>query len=967
MSSRCRKPRLTIAVLAVLWIGLGRVSAQSSTDQASSRLQPTWKTNGLAVRRFQIEGIGSRNNPLRTRISPAFGGEELFVRFRLRYDSASIDDTQSGNGEFFVLWLDAAEGHDASGHSAHIPNVGIHVDEKGANRFMVRYSTSSQRFASPIQGDQDQLVVARLWKSIPGVDQPFDKLDLWIDPNADQEFKPHASTSSGRSVNQVSWIGFSTGVKTELGDKIEVWDIATATTWHSILELPEPIGEEASSRNKNQPKTVSFKKHVHAILAQHCFECHAGADAVEGIRLDALDEVLNQTSPRDAEGSRLIELVTKGEMPPGEESLSKEQVKTLAAWIDEGMDWDESVLPTPIQETDHWAFQEIRRWKIPVVRRAQWVRTPVDAFIAAKHEAWGLEPNPPADSETLNRRLSLDLLGLPPASSDSAEPRSVDELLADPAYGQRWARYWLDVARWAESNGHQHNRPRPHAWRYRDWVIDAFNRDMPYDQFVRMQIAGDAIDAEDADHLVATGFLAAARYSGNELDKEIQRNDILVDVTNTTASALLGLTMECAQCHTHKFDPISIRDYYRFQAFFADAQPENVVLNPLDQETEARIDRRWDLFDQVHARMVYVKRKQGQQGPIYITPRTVINSGMNPTEKREFSELEAQIASLPQTWGYVSFSQQKRFAPNDIRWPLPRRSSSHSRTSILVRGDVQAKGPDVTPAWPAVFGSGSTHGQSTSDKRRTRSDLADWLVDPSNPLTARVWVNRIWQWHFGRGLVETSSDFGTQGTAPSHPKLLDYLAYELIDSGWSTHHIHRLIVNSSTYRQSNRFSQQRAAIDPENRMWWRWDPRRLDAEVIRDSMLVVSDQLDRTAGGRSTSVGSRRRSIYLQQERERFPHQQLLFDGAAGNVSCSLRRVSTSPLQSLWLLNSEFVQTAARKYADRVDSVDEAFELAIGRKPSNRERDQLKALHDQYGMTSVCLALFNSNEFVYLP
>lgn len=281
---------------------------------------------------------------------------------------------------------------------------------------------------------------------------------------------------------------------------------------------------------------------------------------------------------------------------------------------------------------------------------------------------------------------------------------------------------------------------------------------------------------------------------------------------------------------------------------------------------------------------------------------------------------------------------------------------------ILVRGDVKSKGPAVTPAWPAVFGD-----LPKGDSDRSRLDLAQWMVSDPHPLTARVWVNRIWQWHFGRGLVETSSDFGTQGTPPSHPELLDFLASELIDSGWSTHHIHRLILNSSTYRQSNQYSNENAAIDPENRLLWRWTPRRLDAEVIRDSILAVSEQLDRSPSGPSVPEPSHRRSIYLRQQRERFPHQQLLFDGAAGNVSCAVRRVSTSPLQSLWLLNSDFMQTAASKFARRANSVEQAFELALFRKPSTDERDKLENLKEDYGMTSVCLAILNSSEFVYLP
>ena len=302
-------------------------------------------------------------------------------------------------------------------------------------------------------------------------------------------------------------------------------------------------------------------------------------------------------------------------------------------------------------------------------------------------------------------------------------------------------------------------------------MIDAFNQDLPYDQFIQLQLAGDLVAPASARNLVATGFLAGARYSGNELDKEIQRNDILVDVANTTATALLGLTLECAQCHTHKFDPISIRDYYRFQAFFADAQPENVVLQFGDPAIKRQIARRWQIFDQVHARMVNVKRKQGHPEPIYVTPKAVISNGMTPDEKREFNHLEQQLAGLPQTWGYVSPSDHSvSIAPNQIRWPLPRRWDPQSNpTTILVRGEVHSQGPDVTPAWPAVFG-----GSQQAASRRSRWDLAKWISGPQHPLTARVWVNRLWQWHFGRGLVETSSDFGTQGTTPSHPALLDF-------------------------------------------------------------------------------------------------------------------------------------------------------------------------------------------------
>lgn len=947
----------TFVYPAIFWVTILVAGATRSAN--ADGLLSSWVSNGLATTRFEIQGIGIRNNPLRNRVSPSFVGDELFLRFRLRYDSDSIDEAETGNGEFFVFWLDTVEGHDGSGHAVHVPNVGIHVGADNKNRFMVRFSSGSQKFASELKGDQDYLIVGRLWKSDPGDTQPFDKLDLWVDPKADQEWKPHASTGSAKSITKVNWVGFSTGVKTEADDRIEVWDVGLATNWRSILGLPEVPEPPAEMVEAPKPKTISFGKHVVPILSEHCFECHSGEDASAGIRLDTLDGVLNQTNPRDGASSHLVELVTQAKMPPEGDSLSPDQIRVLSVWIDEGMQWDSKRFPTPVPKTDHWAFQPIVRPDVPIVRRTGWVRTPVDAFIAARHEASGLAPNPPADDDTLRRRLSLGLLGLPPDSRDGAGLR-IESLLSDPAHGEHWARYWLDVARWAESNGHQHNRPRRHAWRFRDWTIDAMNNDMPFDQFVRKQIAGDLIDWNDPSDLIATGFLSAARYSGNELDKQIQRNDILVDVTNTTASALLGLTMECAQCHTHKFDPISIRDYYRFQAFFADAQPENVILSGWDLDLGKRLGRRWEIFDQVHARMVSIKRKQGHPEPIYVTPKSVVG-GMKVREKAEFNEIEKQIASLPQAWAYVSSSKPIGIAPNSIRWPLRRGGEQSYLTSILVRGDVHSRGPDVSPAWPIVFG-----GPNEADDV-DRMDLAEWLVDRRNPLTARVWVNRIWQWHFGRGLVESSGDFGTQGVEPSHPKLLDYLASELIDHQWSTRHVHRLIVHSSTYSQSNRVSRQNEEIDPTNRLLWRWEPRRLNAEVIRDSILAISDQLDRASGGASVPPPSNRRSIYLSQQRERFPHQQLLFDGAAGNVSCSARRVSTSPLQSLWLLNSEFVQRAASKFASRVTNVEQAFRIAIGRTPSGEEIDQLNSLKEEFGMTSVCLAIFNSSEFLYLP
>lgn len=936
---------------------------------------------------FEIRGTRDRNNPIRRRLSESFRGDQLFVRFRLRYAADTIDDPTNGDGEFLVLWLDGAEGDDRSTHSGGVPNIGIHVN-KGTNAFMVRYTSGTERFAPDrLEGDREYLVVGRLSKTKPGADEVFDALALWVDPGPLAEFEPQAAIGSRRSLKAVSWIGFSTGRKTEPGDRVLVSDVAVAETWEGILGLPvlDEVPKPELPKAKAVPvvKTVHFREDVYPILKQHCFECHAGEKIKGGVRLDRWDEAMNQTVPRNADNSRLIEVATENDpeerMPPGERRpLNDAELKVLRAWINEGVEWDEEVLPTPAPQTDHWAFQAVRRPTLPAVKNQAWVRTPIDAFIARRQETLGVNPAPPADDATLRRRIALDLTGLPPAALPEAESvdKFVEELLGSAHYGERYARHWLDVARWAESNGHQHNRDREYAWRYRDYVVRAFNADKPFDQFIREQIAGDELPFKP-DHIEATGFLAAARYSGNELDKEIQRNDILTDIVNTTGQAFLGLTLECAQCHTHKFDPVTIRDYYRLQAFFAKGQPGNVVLERGNARTRKLIERRWLLFDAVHARMVAAKRRAGHPEPVLVIPKSVFN-GMKPDEKRLFNQLEAAIAKLPQAWAFyspVTAPAPLDVAPHSMRWPLSRDSRvlAARRTHLLLRGDVMSRGPELHPGLPAVFNPRVDVGE------RPRLALADWLASPENPLTARVWVNRIWQWHFGRGLVESSGDFGKQGTPPSHPELLDWLADELVRNDWSTKHIHRLILNSNTYRQSAAHSVGNSRPDPDNKALWRWQPRRLEAEVIRDNILAVAGRLDLKLGGPSVPLSkgeqSERRGLYVQQKRNTLPHQQMLFDGATAITSCSRRQVSTVGLQPLYLMNSTFMQRAAKSFADRIApsaSTPEAqaraaIQLALGR-PAQADELQRGSAHVRAdGLESLCLTLFNLNEFLYIP
>jgi len=859
---------------------------------------------------YELRGTGKRHNPLRRELVEAFDGDTFFVRFWLEYKAVTIDSPPVEEGEFFVLWLDALEGGDGAGHSGGIPNIGIHVNG-AANHFMARFSPDSEEFGPRLVGDNETLLVGRLSKAKSGSDQPFDRLDLWVDPEEGDLDKPDASSTAENSkLRNIRWIGFSTGGKTESEDRIRVGDLAVATDWETILTAPAapvilapPVKLLSESEIPSPPKFVP-------------------------------------PTPRE-----IVEVD-----PPAEKI-----------------------------ETDHWAFQPMLQSEVPKVKNSDWVRSPIDAFIARRHEEIGLSPAPAADPHTLARRMALVVTGLPVLDKDV--PGDFDtyaeSLLDSPAYGERWGRHWLDVARWAESNGHQHNRDRAHAWRYRDWVIEAFNTDRPYDAFLREQIAGDEISPYSAENIIATGFLAAARYSGNEQDKDIQRNDILVDIVNTTSKAFLGLTMECAQCHDHFFDPITQWDYYRMQAFFAQGQPGDVVLDP-GGDADKLVAQRWGIFESVRNRIIEGRRKQGLPEPVLVIPKSV-PKGMNPAEALTFQQVESNLAKLPQAWAYfspVTSPHDLAVAPNAMRWPLPfqREYLDQARVRILDRGEPSTPGPIATPAWPQVFGAPP---EEIGD--RPRLAFANWLTDPEHPLSARVWVNRIWQGYFGRGLVETSGDFGEAGSEPSHPELLDWLARELIDSGWSTKHIHRLILQSNTFRQSSLFSASNADREPGNAALWRWQPRRLEAEVVRDSVLSVAGVLDPQMGGQSVPLeaaeSSRRRSIYLQQKRDNLPHQQMLFDGAGAVTSCAKRRVSTTGLQPLWMLNSEFMQsmtkTLSEGVAENLDSIEaqasRLIEIAYQRPGEIDERDKLASLIRETSLTDAATVILNTNEFVYIP
>ena len=954
------------------WNGAWKLSAIRPAITESNQ-------NGVLIR-----GTTDRNNPLRRELAAPFRGSELFVRFHLRYDPPADDN------EFFVLWLDRLDSGDRATHSENVPNVGVHVAESGPKKgktvFMVRIGAAKTAFSSvELERGRDYVVVGRLSKSDPTERADFDRFDLWVNPKGDDFEKPAATIKHSQSVNFVRWVGFATGRKTEKKDRLWVDDLVLSRSWDDVLEaVSAPALAEAPLPGTLWPGTVDFAHDVYPLLKSRCFKCHSGDKPESGFRLDVRNEILGYSTgdplaePGNARSSRLLEKVTESNpedrMPPAEgggDPLKDREIGLLAAWIEQGMTWDEKLLPTPRIETDHWAFQKVERPKVPTVKRTEWIRAPVDAFIAEKQEAKGVAAAQEAPARTLVRRLYLDLIGLPPTpeqidaflkastkDADSAYAALVDELLDSPHYGERWGRYWLDLARWGESHGYQHDIPRPYAWRYRDYVVNAFNADKAYDRFLAEQLAGDELQPYSDENLIATGFLASARISGNNMDKAAQRNDVLLDIVNATGSAVMGLTMECAQCHNHKFDPISQRDYFRLQAFFVNGQLGNLSLR--DPKTPNPTD-----LENWIAAGAY-KFYMSEAGKL--------------VKKKTFEH-----TTEPHTWGYHAPGQSdpgiKRL-PVVNRDPIPwdAEDLKNTRARILVRGDITRPGPEVTSGWPEVLGPTPVKPEGLS-----RMEFAQWLASRDNPLTARVWVNRLWQWHFGRGLVATPSDFGTLGSPPTHPELLDWLASELMESGWSTKHLHRQMVLSATYRQQRLHDDANAAVDPENQLLWNWPSRRLEAEAIRDAVLVTTGELDTTLGGPSVTPEREektlRRTLYLYQRRSEMPAVMEMFDAPELISSCPQRGVSTVALQPLYLLNSEFMMHRAEALADQVylfagdhaaRQVETAFLYTLGREPDDDEQQRaigmLQSDADSHAtLVQFCHALINLNEFLYIP
>jgi hypothetical protein len=629
----------------------------------------------------------------------------------------------------------------------------------------------------------------------------------------------------------------------------------------------------------------------------------------------------------------------------------------------------------------HWSFRKRGRPAVPRLADATQrgrLRNAVDAFILARLGQEGLSLAPEADRRTLIRRLYFDLTGLPPtpeqiaafvASTDPfAYEKLVDRLLASPHYGERWGRHWLDVVRFAETEGFEYDRHRPGAWRYRDYVIRSFNEDKPYDQFVREQLAGDEIAPDQPESEVAVGFyrLGPIRRNAGNAKVAFSRNEVLTEMTDNVGAVFLGLTVGCARCHDHKFDDFSQDDYYRLQAFLAQTHENDIVL--ADAKTKAD----WE------ARTSKIQTEIKQ-----------LKAALETAEGGERQRMRARLAEM-----------RRRLPP-----PLPAMSSVHDvpaeRTAVhvLKRGDPDKKGKQVGMRVPSALLPAKTP-ELPPETKAPRTHLANWINDPDNPLAARVFVNRVWQYHFGQGIVATPNDFGVNGSAPSHPELLDYLANEFLANGRHLKALHRLILLSSTYRQASRSPDGGLARrkDPDNRLLWRSSRRRLDAEEVRDAMLTIAGQLNGKAGGPSVVVPvdgdlvgllydpsqwtvtpdvreHDRRSVYLLAKRNlRLPFLEV-FDQPDAATSCPRRAASTHALQALELLNGPTAHRLADAFAQRLvceagtdhdRQIERAYLLAAGRAPTVREKELALKFLEKQPLREFALAAFNLNAFLYV-
>ena len=854
--------------------------------------------------------------------------------------------------------------------------------------------------------------------------------------------------------------------------------VTTATLLLVVLSL---LAQQPPQPTKAQLQ--HFDEKVLPILKENCFKCHGGEAKIKGgLRLTSRESLLKggDTGPAFDEKNTQDSLILKAihhqdglEMPPSGK-LAPAKLAILEQWIKDGAPWSATAkieskeehkaskggVVTP-ESKNYWAYRPLTNTPPPTVKNASWVKSPIDAFILARLEEKKLAPSALADKLTLIRRATYDLTGLPPTPEEidsfvkDADPKAyenlIDKLLASPRYGEKWARHWLDVVRYAETNGYERDGPKPFAWRYRDYVIKSFNDDKPYDQFIKEQLAGDELPNAGIDAIIATGYYRLGLWDDEPADPKQARFDELDDWVATTSQAFLGMTMNCARCHDHKIDPIPQADYYKMLAFFADIEhfsKDRNVRSPYNltditapekrKQYEAEYSERQKKLEKLQTQMVMledqiIKRmpaeeqraSEGLDRPAVIKK---LDKFWNDDEKTKYTDMKKEHEQL-----------KKKPEPNrDLALSINRCKVSPPQTFVMVRGSPHSPGAKVSPGFPSVIADKdpvlTTPGNDAKTSGR-RTVLANWIASKDNPMTARVIVNRIWQHHMGKGIVASTNDFGKFGSPPTHPELLDWLASDFLAHGWKIKRLHKMIMMSSVYQQTSLGTARNAmpahgssvsssglvshtrvepagsnpnTIDPENNLYWRFNPRRLTAEEVRDTMLSVNGTLNlKMAGpsvypviprevlagqsvpgdgwGKSSPEEANRRSIYVYVKRSLQVPILVTHDQADPDSSCPVRYTTTVPTQALGMLNSEFTNDMADKLAQRVvkehpddvkAQIQRAIRLTTGRLSTDDEINKDHALWEKFqskhqmkpdqAMKQVMLMLLNANEMVYL-
>lgn len=797
-----------------------------------------------------------------------------------------------------------------------------------------------------------------------------------------------------------------------------------------------------------------FQEQVRPILQEKCVSCHSGEKPQGELRLTSREAVLKGggSGPavdlkKHADSMLLSAINYDGLKMPPQGKLPAKQIDVLTRWVNMGMPWatgDQASLEPkghtgPPQVTPEnmkfWSFQPVRRPAVPKVKNARWARNPIDAFVLARLEKEGLKPNAPATRQALIRRAYFDLTGLPPSYEDvqaflndkspNAWETVVDRLLASPAYGEKWGRHWLDLVRYAETNSYERDGDKPNAWRYRDYVIKSFNDDKPYDQFVKEQLAGDEQSPRTPERLVATGYYRLGIWDDEPADPEQALYDDLDDIGKTTGEVFLGMTIGCARCHDHKIDPIPQKDYYSFLAFFSgvkrfglrsyesvrdaslrDIQPEGAEIQQYQERLaahEGRIKRNAEqigaLETKIVASLVGVDKDEWQNERMRLgIARKHVPADLSEGEFRRYEGLFRERQGLRDNRPTVQALAVTELGakPRDM--------------FILLRGNPHVPGDKVEPTFPSVLAPPQPQivKPAFNDTSGRRTALANWIASKENPLTARVMANRVWQYHFGRGIVRSTSNFGFQGDKPTHPELLDWISSELVDNGWKLKPLHRMVMLSSTYQMSAAAEPKALAKDPENDLMWRFDMRRLQAEEVRDAILAANGSLNAKMGGpsfypdmpaevlagqsqpgagwgKSSLEEQARRSVYIFVKRSLAVPLIANFDGPETDFTCQARFATTQPTQALGMLNSKWTNDQSRVFAAFLrmkagpkveDQVRLCLQRTLQRVPTPAEVTRGVKLIDTLqkdehltadaALASYCLVALNLNEFIYL-